>query len=76
MDRLAERITAFVNGSLFEFYLDGIYGSFLSGEEAEKELHAEFPELIFTDEDFNCECIYTLKADVYDCLNRFSSAQT
>lgn len=76
MDRLAEWITAYVNGSLFEFHSDVIYGPFLSEEEAEEVLHEEYPELIFTDEDFNCECIYTLKADAYDRLNSLSPAQT
>ena len=74
MDDLAEQAEAWLNGTIYEFFMqeDGCscsYGPYLSEEEAEKGLHAEFPELVFTDDDFECTCTYSLKPEARARIN-------
>ena len=63
MDALAEYATAWINGWLYEINTSDCFlrGPFLSEEEAVKELHAEWPDLKFTENDFDCECVCTFK---------------
>lgn len=72
MDMLAESATAWMNGWLYEINSSDccLRGPFLTTEEAEKELHAEWPDLVFTDDDFDCECVctYSLKPEVHERL--------
>lgn len=70
MDAQAEFATAWINGWLYDVYTSDCFlrGPFLSEEEAEKELHAEFPELVFTDDDFECICTYKLKSEARERL--------
>lgn len=69
MDRIAKWAEAYLNGTAYEVRVsrmndcDYIRGPFLTKEEAEEELHSEFPEIRFTDEDFDCVCTYTLKPE-------------
>lgn len=75
MGRLAESATAWMNGWLYEINSSDccLRGPFLTMEEAEEELQAEWPELVFTAEDFDCEyiCTYSVKTEA---LGRVQSA--
>lgn len=70
MNKLAEAATAWMNGWLYEINTSDCFlrGPFLSEEEAERELHAEWPDLKFTDDDFECICTYALKPQAREYL--------
>ena len=71
MDRIAQWAEAYLNGTVYEVSVfeedDFAYslGLFLTEEEAINEVQSEFPDLQFTEDDFNCQCIrtYSLKPE-------------
>ena len=71
MDRIAKWAEAYLNGTVYEVnvFEDEVcvysMGCFLTEEEALNEVQGEFPDLQFTEDDFNCQCIrtYSLKPE-------------
>ena len=68
MDYLAECIEAWLNGDFFEFEVVDHddrtwYGPFLSEQEAQEELQSEYPQICYSEENFECVCTYRLRPE-------------